>query len=92
MSKFIINLLDGEEGTYELEGDRLIVAVGGQDRTDVSIGVGKERKEQALLIADIMALMKDLKERKPMQLMAAIELIMKDEKVVIKAVRKEDAN
>ena len=74
----------GKKKNHELEGERLIVAVGGQDRTDVSIGVGKERNEQALLIADIMALIKDLKERKPMQLMAAIELIMKDEKVVIK--------
>ena len=84
MSKIIINLLDGEEEVRELEGNRVIVAVGGQSRTDVSICVGEERNEQKLLIADIMALMKDLKERKPMQLMAAIELIMKDEKVVIK--------
>ena len=88
MSKIIINLLDGEEEVHELEGNRMIVAVGGQGRTDVSICVGEERNEQALLIADIMALMMALKERKPMQLMAAIELIMKDEKVVIE----EEAN
>lgn len=72
MSKFIINLLDGEEGTYELEGDRLIAAVGTENETKISICYGGEEDDAVLLSIDIKGLMLKLEENATLPFMVGL--------------------
>lgn len=84
MSRFIINVLDGEERIFERDCSRMILSIGMPDRTDISICTGKDEDDQALLIADIMALLKTLITDKPRQVALAVELAIENNGILEK--------
>lgn len=72
MSKYIINLQDGEEETYELEGDRLIAAVGKTDGTTCCLAHGTEEDEEVRFAMDIRNLLTALEKDETALFMAGM--------------------
>ena len=72
MSKYIINLLDGEEEVRELEGTRMIVAVGNAEGTDCCCGHGTEEDEEVLFAMDIRNLLTALEKEETALFMAGL--------------------
>lgn len=89
MSKYIINLQDGEEETCELEGDRLILSVGNQDGVKVAVCYGTREEQQILLSFDVKHLMTELRKKAFLPLMTGIGLAAGEN---VERVNPEDAN
>ena len=78
MSKYIINIKDGEEETYELEGDRLIAAVGETDGTTCCFGHGTEEDEVVLFAMDIRNLLAALEKEEIAPFMSGLMTFVKE--------------
>ena len=72
MSKYIINVQDGEEEIYELEGDRLIAAVGYAEGTACCCEHGTEEDEVVRFAMDIRNLLAALEKEETAPFMAGM--------------------
>lgn len=89
MSKIFINLLDGQEEVVELEGSRMIVAVGGPDGVHILSESGKGGEEAVLFTMDIQSVLGSLEKSDPIPYMAALRMLVETK---AKAFTPEEAN
>ncbi|MBQ9930848.1 MAG: hypothetical protein IJO79_00675 [Firmicutes bacterium] len=72
MSKYIINILDGEEEVRELEGTRVIAAVGYEEGMTCCCGHGTEEDEVVRFAMDIRNLLAVLEREETAPFMAGL--------------------